>query len=88
MDHRDRLAQNDAVKSREREVTSAGLKVQSGLGETRGSEDETDDDGDDFTPPILKELESLSPEKGARRLSFSPNIRKKLEATTASILGE
>ncbi|CAK6440437.1 unnamed protein product [Pipistrellus nathusii] len=38
-----------------------------GLGETRGSEDETDDDGEAFTPPILKELESLSPEEAAHQ---------------------
>ncbi|XP_004591960.1 hepatocyte nuclear factor 1-alpha [Ochotona princeps] len=38
-----------------------------GLGETRGSEEETDDDGEDFTPPILKELENLSPEEAAHQ---------------------
>ncbi|XP_070242109.1 hepatocyte nuclear factor 1-alpha isoform X3 [Bos mutus] len=42
-------------------------ELPNGLGETRGSEDETDDDGDDFTPPILKELESLSPEEAAHQ---------------------
>nr|KAF6465435.1 HNF1 homeobox A [Rousettus aegyptiacus] len=38
-----------------------------GLGEMRGSEDETDDDGEDFTPPIFKELENLSPEEAAHQ---------------------
>nr|KAF6311803.1 HNF1 homeobox A [Pipistrellus kuhlii] len=38
-----------------------------GLGAARGSEDETDDDGEAFTPPILKELESLSPEEAAHQ---------------------
>ncbi|KAM6165326.1 hepatocyte nuclear factor 1-alpha isoform 3-T3 [Erethizon dorsatum] len=42
-------------------------ELPNGLGETRGSEDETDDDGDDFTPPILKELENLSPEEAAHQ---------------------
>lgn len=42
-------------------------ELPNGLGEARGSEDETDDDGDDFTPPILKELESLSPEEAAHQ---------------------
>uniref|UniRef100_A0A8C9P1X9 HNF1 homeobox A n=1 Tax=Spermophilus dauricus TaxID=99837 RepID=A0A8C9P1X9_SPEDA len=42
-------------------------ELPNGLGETRGSEDDTDDDGDDFTPPILKELENLSPEEAAHQ---------------------
>ncbi|XP_021113004.1 hepatocyte nuclear factor 1-alpha isoform X3 [Heterocephalus glaber] len=42
-------------------------ELPNGLGETRGSEDETDDDGEDFTPPILKELENLSPEEAAHQ---------------------
>ncbi|XP_023576666.1 hepatocyte nuclear factor 1-alpha isoform X3 [Octodon degus] len=42
-------------------------ELPNGLGDTRGSEDETDDDGEDFTPPILKELENLSPEEAAHQ---------------------
>ncbi|KAM5237617.1 hepatocyte nuclear factor 1-alpha isoform 2-T2 [Ctenodactylus gundi] len=42
-------------------------ELPNGLGDTRGSEDDTDDDGEDFTPPILKELESLSPEEAAHQ---------------------
>ncbi|XP_004464694.2 hepatocyte nuclear factor 1-alpha isoform X2 [Dasypus novemcinctus] len=42
-------------------------ELPNGLGETRGSEDETDDDGEDFMPPILKELENLSPEEAAHQ---------------------
>uniref|UniRef100_A0A8C5JZ80 HNF1 homeobox A n=1 Tax=Jaculus jaculus TaxID=51337 RepID=A0A8C5JZ80_JACJA len=42
-------------------------ELPNGLGETRGSEDDTDDDADDFTPPILKELENLSPEEAAHQ---------------------
>ncbi|XP_006865492.1 PREDICTED: hepatocyte nuclear factor 1-alpha [Chrysochloris asiatica] len=43
------------------------VELPNGLGETRGSEDETDDDGEDFTAPILKELENLSPEEAAHQ---------------------
>ncbi|XP_062038129.1 hepatocyte nuclear factor 1-alpha [Lepus europaeus] len=42
-------------------------ELPNGLAEPRGSEDETDDDGEDFTPPILKELENLSPEEAAHQ---------------------
>lgn len=42
-------------------------ELPNGLEERRGSEDETDDDGEDFTPPILKELENLSPEEAAHQ---------------------
>ncbi|XP_036908170.1 hepatocyte nuclear factor 1-alpha isoform X1 [Sturnira hondurensis] len=42
-------------------------ELPNGLGETRASEDETDEDGEDFTPPILKELENLSPEEAAHQ---------------------
>ncbi|XP_059532184.1 hepatocyte nuclear factor 1-alpha [Myotis daubentonii] len=42
-------------------------ELPNGLGEARGSEDETDDDGEEFTPPILKELENLSPEEAAHQ---------------------
>ncbi|XP_037054515.1 hepatocyte nuclear factor 1-alpha [Peromyscus leucopus] len=42
-------------------------ELPNGLGETRGSEEDTDDDGEDFAPPILKELENLSPEEAAHQ---------------------
>ncbi|XP_048198774.1 hepatocyte nuclear factor 1-alpha isoform X2 [Perognathus longimembris pacificus] len=42
-------------------------ELPNGLGEPRGSEEDTDDDGEDFTPPILKELETLSPEEAAHQ---------------------
>ncbi|NWR34711.1 HNF1A factor, partial [Tachuris rubrigastra] len=38
-----------------------------GIGDSRLSEDETSDDGEEFTPPILKELENLSPEEAAHQ---------------------
>ncbi|NWU43934.1 HNF1A factor, partial [Hylia prasina] len=38
-----------------------------GMGESRASEDETSDDGEEFTPPIMKELENLSPEEAAHQ---------------------
>ncbi|XP_062446118.1 hepatocyte nuclear factor 1-alpha isoform X2 [Rhea pennata] len=38
-----------------------------GLGEARLSEEETSDDGEEFTPPIMKELENLSPEEAAHQ---------------------
>uniref|UniRef100_A0A8D2PE27 HNF1 homeobox A n=1 Tax=Zosterops lateralis melanops TaxID=1220523 RepID=A0A8D2PE27_ZOSLA len=38
-----------------------------GIGESRPSEDETSDDGEEFTPPIMKELENLSPEEAAHQ---------------------
>ncbi|NWV43463.1 HNF1A factor, partial [Grantiella picta] len=38
-----------------------------GMGESRISEDETSDDGEEFTPPIMKELENLSPEEAAHQ---------------------
>uniref|UniRef100_A0A8D0BLR2 HNF-p1 domain-containing protein n=1 Tax=Salvator merianae TaxID=96440 RepID=A0A8D0BLR2_SALMN len=38
-----------------------------GMGESRASEEETSDDGEDFTPPIMKELENLSPEEASHQ---------------------
>ncbi|NXK96654.1 HNF1A factor, partial [Formicarius rufipectus] len=38
-----------------------------GVGESRLSEDEISDDGEEFTPPIMKELENLSPEEAAHQ---------------------
>ncbi|NXX58806.1 HNF1A factor, partial [Scopus umbretta] len=41
--------------------------IPNGIGESRLSEDETSDDGEEFTPPIMKELENLSPEEAAHQ---------------------
>ncbi|KGL96189.1 Hepatocyte nuclear factor 1-alpha, partial [Charadrius vociferus] len=41
--------------------------IPNGMGESRLSEDETSDDGEEFTPPIMKELENLSPEEAAHQ---------------------
>ncbi|NWY37985.1 HNF1A factor, partial [Sylvia atricapilla] len=41
--------------------------VPNGIGDSRPSEDETSDDGEEFTPPIMKELENLSPEEAAHQ---------------------
>ncbi|NXE92478.1 HNF1A factor, partial [Menura novaehollandiae] len=41
--------------------------LSNGMGEPRLSEDETSDDGEEFTPPIMKELENLSPEEAAHQ---------------------
>ncbi|XP_054248911.1 hepatocyte nuclear factor 1-alpha isoform X2 [Indicator indicator] len=38
-----------------------------GAADSRLSEDETSDDGEEFTPPIMKELENLSPEEAAHQ---------------------
>ncbi|NXM77503.1 HNF1A factor, partial [Serilophus lunatus] len=38
-----------------------------GMGDSRLSGDETSDDGEEFTPPIMKELENLSPEEAAHQ---------------------
>ncbi|XP_043924790.1 hepatocyte nuclear factor 1-alpha isoform X2 [Protopterus annectens] len=48
-----------------REVAS--LALPNGHGETKILSDDSSDDGDDFTPPILKELENLSPEEAAHQ---------------------
>ncbi|XP_009090528.1 hepatocyte nuclear factor 1-alpha isoform X2 [Serinus canaria] len=41
--------------------------IPNGMGDSRASEDETSDDGEEFTPPIMKELENLSPEEAAHQ---------------------
>nr|CAA46008.1 transcription factor LFB1 /HNF1 [Xenopus laevis] len=43
------------------------VQLPNGLGEPQMSEDESSDDGGDFTPPIMKELERLSPEEAAHQ---------------------
>ncbi|XP_058672643.1 hepatocyte nuclear factor 1-alpha isoform X2 [Ammospiza nelsoni] len=41
--------------------------IPNGMADSRASEDETSDDGEEFTPPIMKELENLSPEEAAHQ---------------------
>ncbi|KAM4707774.1 hepatocyte nuclear factor 1-alpha [Discoglossus pictus] len=43
------------------------VQLSNGLGEPQVSGDESSDDGGDFTPPIMKELERLSPEEAAHQ---------------------
>ncbi|KAM8961933.1 hepatocyte nuclear factor 1-alpha isoform 1-T1 [Pelodytes ibericus] len=43
------------------------IQLSNGLGEPHISEDESSEDGGDFTPPIIKELERLSPEEAAHQ---------------------
>ncbi|KAG8455818.1 hypothetical protein GDO86_001859 [Hymenochirus boettgeri] len=43
------------------------VQLPNGLGEPQISGDESSDDGGDFTPPIMKELERLSPEEAAHQ---------------------
>ncbi|XP_053326058.1 hepatocyte nuclear factor 1-alpha [Spea bombifrons] len=43
------------------------VQLPNGLGEPQISEDESSEDGGDFTPPIIKELERLSPEEAAHQ---------------------
>lgn len=45
----------------------ASLALSNGHGESKILSDDSSDDGDDFTPPILKELENLSPEEAAHQ---------------------
>lgn len=56
-------------------------ELPNGLGETRGSEEDTDDDGDDFAPPILKELENLSPEEAAHQKAVVETLLQKNPCT-------
>ncbi|XP_077163857.1 hepatocyte nuclear factor 1-alpha [Paroedura picta] len=52
----------------DKQETCAEIPVlTNGMGESRMSEDETSDDGEDFTPPIMKELENLNPEEAAHQ---------------------
>lgn len=55
------------IPGEKREACAEIPTLANGMGESRMSEDETSDDGDDFTPPIMKELENLSPEEAAHQ---------------------
>ncbi|XP_068094744.1 hepatocyte nuclear factor 1-alpha [Hyperolius riggenbachi] len=43
------------------------VQLPNGLGDPRVSEDDSSEDGVDFTPPIIKDLERLSPEEAAHQ---------------------
>ncbi|XP_069817347.1 hepatocyte nuclear factor 1-alpha isoform X2 [Dendropsophus ebraccatus] len=43
------------------------VQLPNGLGEPHMSEDDSSEDGGDFTPPIIKDLERLSPEEAAHQ---------------------
>ncbi|XP_075071226.1 hepatocyte nuclear factor 1-alpha [Mixophyes fleayi] len=43
------------------------VQLPNGLGEPHLSEDDSSEDGEDFTPPIIKDLERLSPEEAAHQ---------------------
>ncbi|XP_031506045.1 hepatocyte nuclear factor 1-alpha [Papio anubis] len=62
-------------------------ELPNGLGETRGSEDDTDDDGEDFTPPILKELENLSPEEAAHQKAVVETLLQHPTSPAGAIRG-
>ncbi|XP_072207097.1 hepatocyte nuclear factor 1-alpha isoform X4 [Excalfactoria chinensis] len=57
----------NALQTEKGESCSEIPSLPNGMGETRLSEDETSDDGEEFTPPIMKELENLSPEEAAHQ---------------------
>nr|XP_020654785.1 hepatocyte nuclear factor 1-alpha [Pogona vitticeps] len=55
------------IQGEKRDLCVEIPSLANGMGESRMSEEETSDDGDDFTPPIMKELENLSPEEMAHQ---------------------
>ncbi|XP_059719094.1 hepatocyte nuclear factor 1-alpha [Haemorhous mexicanus] len=57
----------NALQSEKGEPCPDIPNLPNGMGESRPSEDETSDDGEEFTPPIMKELENLSPEEAAHQ---------------------
>ncbi|NWV51943.1 HNF1A factor, partial [Daphoenositta chrysoptera] len=57
----------NALQSEKGEPCPDIPNLPNGMGESRLSEDETSDDGEEFTPPIMKELENLSPEEAAHQ---------------------
>ncbi|NXA84328.1 HNF1A factor, partial [Thryothorus ludovicianus] len=56
-----------ALQSEKGEPCPDTPNLPNGMGESRASEEETSDDGEEFTPPIMKELENLSPEEAAHQ---------------------
>lgn len=66
--HRDNQQLGGALQVEKGEPCSEMIPhLPNGMGESRMSEEETSDDGEDFTPPIMKELENLSPEEAAHQ---------------------
>ncbi|NXP89829.1 HNF1A factor, partial [Passerina amoena] len=57
----------NALQSEKGEPCPDIPNLPNGMGDSRASEDETSDDGEEFTPPIMKELENLSPEEAAHQ---------------------
>uniref|UniRef100_A0A8D0HDB9 HNF1 homeobox A n=1 Tax=Sphenodon punctatus TaxID=8508 RepID=A0A8D0HDB9_SPHPU len=58
-----------AIQAEKGEPCAEISSLPNGMGESRMSEEELSDDGEDFTPPIIKELENLSPEEAAHQKS-------------------
>ncbi|XP_067406169.1 hepatocyte nuclear factor 1-alpha [Emydura macquarii macquarii] len=56
-----------AIQADKGETCAEIPNLPNGMGESRISEEETSDDGEEFTPPIMKELENLSPEEAAHQ---------------------
>ncbi|CAM4563872.1 hepatocyte nuclear factor 1-alpha isoform X1 [Lepidochelys kempii] len=56
-----------AIQAEKGEPCAEIPNLPNGMEESRMSEEETSDDGEEFTPPIMKELENLSPEEAAHQ---------------------
>ncbi|XP_039360870.1 hepatocyte nuclear factor 1-alpha isoform X2 [Mauremys reevesii] len=56
-----------AIQAEKGELCAEIPNLSNGMEESRMSEEETSDDGEEFTPPIMKELENLSPEEAAHQ---------------------
>ncbi|XP_065273613.1 hepatocyte nuclear factor 1-alpha isoform X3 [Emys orbicularis] len=56
-----------AIQAEKGEPCAEISNLPNGMEESRMSEEETSDDGEEFTPPIMKELENLSPEEAAHQ---------------------
>uniref|UniRef100_A0A674JBK6 HNF1 homeobox A n=1 Tax=Terrapene triunguis TaxID=2587831 RepID=A0A674JBK6_9SAUR len=56
-----------AIQAEKGEPCAEIPNLPNGIEESRMSEEETSDDGEEFTPPIMKELENLSPEEAAHQ---------------------
>ncbi|XP_074869075.1 hepatocyte nuclear factor 1-alpha [Carettochelys insculpta] len=56
-----------AIQAEKGEPRAEIPNLSNGMEEPRISEEETSDDGEEFTPPIMKELENLSPEEAAHQ---------------------
>ncbi|XP_026538651.1 hepatocyte nuclear factor 1-alpha-like [Notechis scutatus] len=65
--HRESQQLGAALQGEKGEPCGEIPHLPNGMGESRMSEEETSDEGEDFTPPIMKELENLSPEEAAHQ---------------------